>query len=32
MDVYRGPLAGRVTGEYESMTIHTIVFGLNWNC
>jgi long-chain fatty acid transport protein len=31
MDVNRGPLAGRVAGEYESMAIHAIVLGLNWN-
>ena len=30
MDVNRGPLAGRVSGEYESMAIHNIVLGLNW--
>ena len=31
MDVERGPLAGRVAGEYESMAIHNLVLGLNWN-
>jgi len=31
MDVNRGPLAGRVAGEYESMAIHVLVLGLNWN-
>ncbi len=30
MDVNRGPLAGRVSGEYENMAIHNIVLGLNW--
>jgi long-chain fatty acid transport protein len=30
MDINRGPLAGRVVGEYESMAIHNIVLGLNW--
>ncbi len=30
MDVNRGPLSGRVTGEYESLAIHNIVLGLNW--
>jgi hypothetical protein len=30
MDINRGPLAGRVVGEYESMAIHNIALGLNW--
>ncbi|MBI4792093.1 MAG: transporter [Deltaproteobacteria bacterium] len=31
MDVNRGPLTGRLAGEYESVALHVMVLGLNWN-
>jgi long-chain fatty acid transport protein len=30
MDVERGPLAGRVSGEYDSVYMHFINLALNW--
>lgn len=30
MDVNRGPIAGRVSGEYSDSSMHVISMGLNW--
>ena len=31
VDQFRGPLAGRVSGVYESTAIHFLAFNLEWN-